>query len=64
LSGAISTTERALADGTLWHGGQKLMAWCVGNAKIEPKGNAKLITKQASGSARSIRSWPCLTPLR
>jgi phage terminase large subunit-like protein len=28
------------------------MAWCVGNAKIEPKGNALLITKQASGLAK------------
>lgn len=52
LSGAIGTTERALADGTLKHGGQKLMAWCVGNAKVEPKGNAKLITKQSSGTGK------------
>ncbi len=28
------------------------MAWAVGNAKVEPKGNAILITKQASGSAK------------
>jgi phage terminase large subunit-like protein len=49
LSGAIMTAERALADGTLVHGGQKLMAYCVGNAKIEPRGSAKLITKQGSG---------------
>lgn len=52
LSGAIMSTERALADGTLVHGGQAMMAWCVGNAKIEPRGNAKLITKQASGTAK------------
>jgi phage terminase large subunit-like protein len=31
------------------------MAWCVGNAKVEPKGNAILITKQASGTRRSTR---------
>jgi phage terminase large subunit-like protein len=52
LSGTIKTTERKLAEGTLVHGGQPLMNWCVGNAKVEPKGNAILITKQASGSAK------------
>ncbi len=49
LSGAIMTTERALADGTMVHGGQKIMNYCVGNAKVEPRGSAKLITKQGSG---------------
>uniref|UniRef100_UPI003CCFFFE5 hypothetical protein n=1 Tax=Escherichia coli TaxID=562 RepID=UPI003CCFFFE5 len=29
-----------------------LMAWCVGNARVEPKGNAILITKQASGRGK------------
>ncbi|HAT0112842.1 TPA: terminase large subunit, partial [Salmonella enterica subsp. enterica serovar Saintpaul] len=48
LGGAIKTTERKLAEGVLIHGGQPLMAWCVGNARVEPKGNAILITKQAS----------------
>jgi phage terminase large subunit-like protein len=52
LSGAIKTTERKLADGTLTHSGQALMAWAVGNAKVEPKGNAIVITKQASGTAK------------
>lgn len=52
LSGAIMTAERALADGTLVHGGQALMAYCVGNAKIEPRGSAKLITKQGSGTGK------------
>lgn len=52
LSGAIKTAERKLAEGTLVHGGQPLMSWCVGNAKVEPKGNAMLITKQASGTAK------------
>jgi phage terminase large subunit-like protein len=52
LGGAIKLTERKLAEGTLWHAGQALMTWCVGNAKIEPKGNALLITKQASGFAK------------
>jgi len=28
--------ERKLANGTLWHAGGALMAWCVGNLKVEP----------------------------
>lgn len=52
LSGAIKTGERKLADGTLIHGGQPIMAWAVGNAKVEPRGNAITITKQAAGTAK------------
>ncbi len=52
LSGSIKTTERKLADGTLRHAGQRLMNWAVGNARVEPKGNAITITKQASGAAK------------
>jgi len=49
LTGAIKTTERKLAEGALHHGGAPLMAWSVGNAKVEPRGNAVIITKQAAG---------------
>jgi phage terminase large subunit-like protein len=52
LNGAIKTAERKLAEGTLKHAGAPLMAWCVGNARVEPKGNAISITKQASGTAK------------
>jgi phage terminase large subunit-like protein len=52
LNGAIKTTERKVAEKTLIHGGQALMAWCVGNAKVEPRGNAISITKQASGTGK------------
>lgn len=52
LVGAIKTCERKLAEGKFAHGGTKLMAWCVGNARIEPRGNAVLITKQASGTGK------------
>lgn len=52
LNGAIKTTERRLAEGTIKHGGAPLMAWCVGNARVEPKGNAVTITKQAAGFAK------------
>jgi len=52
LNGAIKTAERNLAGGTLVHAGLSLMAWSVGNAKVEPRGNAISITKQASGTAK------------
>jgi phage terminase large subunit-like protein len=52
LGGAIKTAERKLAEGGMKHGGQPMMAWCVGNAKVEPRANSILITKQASGSAK------------
>lgn len=52
LTGAIKTTERRLAEGALHHGGRPLMAWAVGNCRVEPKGNAVHISKQISGSAK------------
>jgi phage terminase large subunit-like protein len=52
LGGAIKTAERKLAEGAFVHAGQALMAWSVGNAKVEPRGNSILITKQASGTAK------------
>lgn len=52
MTGAIKTAERKLAEGVLVHGAQPLMAWCVGNARIEPRGNAVIITKQAAGTAK------------
>lgn len=52
LVGAMTVAERKLAEGEMVHGGQPLMAWCVANAKVEPKGNASLITKQASGTGK------------
>ena len=52
LGSAIKSTELYLSSGALSHADQTLLDWCVGNAKVEPKGNAVLITKQASGSAK------------
>lgn len=65
LSGAIKTTERRVAaaagreidgadapDGALFHGGQPLLTWAVGNARVVPVGNAVNITKQVSGTAK------------
>lgn len=52
MTGAIKTAERKLAEGGLIHGGQALMSWCVSNARIEPRGNAVIITKQTSGTGK------------
>ena len=52
LIGSIIMAERKLAEKKMIHGGTRLMNWCVGNARIEPRGNAALITKQASGNAK------------
>lgn len=52
LNGAILGLERKVRDGTFRHGGQGLMSWCVGNAKVERKGNAVVVTKAASGAGK------------
>jgi len=52
LNGAIKDTERKIAGGEIAHGDQDLMAWSIGNAKAEPKGNATSITKEVSGTAK------------
>ena len=52
LSNMVKTCERRIAAGDLVHEGSALMAWVIGNAKVEPRGNALSITKQASGTAK------------
>ena len=52
LSPATWGSEIKLKNKTLLHGGSRLMAWCVGNAKTEVRGGAVLITKQSAGRAK------------
>lgn len=53
LGNAIKTAERWLATpGEFSPANQALMRWCVGNARVEPRANSIMITKQASGSAK------------
>lgn len=52
MMNAIKTAERKLANGTLWHDGSALMAWAVGNIKIEPTATAIRATKANAGDAK------------
>ena len=52
MSSAVWSMERKLKLNMAVHDGSRLMAWCVGNAKAEQKGNAVLITKASAGKAK------------
>lgn len=52
LGGAIKTAERWIAGGEFSPSSQPIMAWCVGNARVEPRANSIIITKQASGTGK------------
>jgi phage terminase large subunit-like protein len=52
MANSIKTTARRLAACGMWHDGSPLMAWCVGNAKVKPVGNAVLITKEIAGAGK------------
>jgi len=49
LMGAIKTVERKLIDGSFKHGGQALMTWCAGNARIVPTPTGMRIARDDSG---------------
>lgn len=48
LVGIMKLFERRLAGHTFWHNGSAMMRYCVGNARVVQRGNACLITKEAS----------------
>lgn len=52
LYSAMLWVERALAEGRYKHAGQPVVDWAIGNAKVIPRGNAMLVTKEVSGKAK------------
>lgn len=52
LTSSIKSSAVQVSSGAVRHGDQAIMAWAIGNAKQEPKGNAVAITKQTAGSAK------------
>jgi phage terminase large subunit-like protein len=49
LMGAIKTVERKLVDDSFKHGGQALMTWCAGNARIVPTPTGMRVARDDSG---------------
>lgn len=52
LNAAIKTAPVKLKNNKMVHCGQRLMGFSVGNARVEPRGNAVIVTKAQSGSAK------------
>lgn len=52
LNTAVSSVPLKLEDSRFLHGGQAIMAWCVGNAKQTLRGSNYLVTKEVSGAAK------------
>ncbi|MEE8612089.1 MAG: terminase TerL endonuclease subunit [Sphingomonas aquatilis] len=52
LSAAVKGAGRKLAARTIRHEGSKLMQWCVGNAKMEPRGASAVAIVKAEPSAK------------
>ena len=52
LAPAVYGLDIKLADATFFHADQALMTWVVGNARVEQRGNADMITKEVAGRAK------------
>lgn len=52
LYSAMLWVERGLAEKRYKHMNQGVVNWAVGNAKVIPRGNAMLVTKEISGKAK------------
>lgn len=52
LQSVVSGVPLRLEAGTLVHGGQPLMAWCVGNAKQRLKGSNYVVEKELAGAGK------------
>lgn len=52
LQTAVSSVPLKLEDRRFLHGGQAIMAWCVGNAKQTLRGSNYVVNKEVSGAAK------------
>ena len=52
LQTAVSSVPLKLEDRRFLHGGQPIMAWCVGNAKQSLRGSNYVVTKEVSGAGK------------
>ena len=52
LQTAISSVPLKLEDRRFLHGGQPMMAWCVGNARQVLRGSNYIVTKEVSGAGK------------
>ncbi|MBV7394565.1 terminase large subunit [Mameliella sediminis] len=52
LKGAIQSAPVMLKNKRLVHGGQRLMTWCVGNARVRATTAAVMMDKSEAGSAK------------
>lgn len=52
ISGYQKTAERRIASKYMTHNGQRMMDWCVGNARVVVKGSGSMLSKGESGNGK------------